>query len=159
MLNNVAGANIPNYAQRVQDTAHMPAAVQNQIENLTESGVLRAQTQELGDCYTCSNRRYQDVSDDPGVSFQAPTRLTPGQAAIAVPNHEREHYMREESNAMREGREVLSNQIRIFHDTCPECGRTYVSGGETRTVTAYRQEEEDPHVAELIGGGLMNLQI
>ena len=84
----------------------MPTAVQNQIENLTQAGEVQLNPHEVDECYTCANRRYQDVSDDPGVSFQAPTRLTPGQAAMAVPNHEREHYIREESKARREGREV-----------------------------------------------------
>ena len=94
-------------------------------------------------CETCSNRRYVDVSDDPGVSFQAPTRLTPGQAAIAVPSHEREHYHREAARAHREDRDILHNSIRIFTDVCPECGITFVSGGEHRIVTR-SSPEEDP---------------
>ena len=101
----------------------------NRLERSQESGEIR------GRCQTCLNRRYRDVSDDPGVSFQAPTRLTPGQAATAVHAHEREHYMREEHNARMEGREVIHNSIRIFTDICPECGIQYVSGGETRTTT------------------------
>jgi hypothetical protein len=91
-------------------------------------------------CYTCENRRYQDQSNDPGVSFQAPTKLSPNEAASAVVAHEREHAVREESKALEEGREVISNNIRIFTDVCSECGRVYVSGGETRTVT---QQKED----------------
>jgi len=95
------------------------------------------------ECQTCANRRYQDSSGDPGVSFKAPTKLTPNQAASAVPAHEREHYSRESSKAKQEGREVVSNDIKIFTSICPECGRTYVSGGETRTVTRKKAERED----------------
>lgn len=94
------------------------------------------------ECQTCANRRYQDSSGDPGVSFKAPTKLTPNQAASAVPAHEREHYSRESAKAKSEGREVVSNDIRIFTSICPECGRTYVSGGETRTVTRKIAENE-----------------
>ena len=93
-------------------------------------------------CHTCANRRYQDVSGDPGVSFKAPTKLTPDMAAGAVMSHEREHYTREASKAEQEGREVLSNEIRLFTSICPECGKTYVSGGETRTVTRKRAESD-----------------
>jgi hypothetical protein len=91
---------------------------------------------EIGDrCETCSNRFYQDVSDDPGVSFQAPTRLTPGQAATAVPAHEREHYNRESAKAHQQGRDILHNSIRIFMDVCPECGIQFVSGGQHKIIT------------------------
>jgi len=95
------------------------------------------------ECQTCANRKYQDSSGDPGVSFKAPTKLTPNQAASAVPAHEREHYSRESAKAKQEGREVVSNDIKIFTSICPECGRTYVSGGETRTVTRKKAERED----------------
>ena len=93
-------------------------------------------------CQTCENRRYQDVSNDSGVSMQAPTKIPPGMAAAAVMSHEREHYSREASRAEQEGREVLQNDIRIFTAICPECGKTYVSGGETRTVTRKRAESD-----------------
>ncbi|MDR1531555.1 MAG: hypothetical protein LBS62_05125 [Clostridiales bacterium] len=86
-------------------------------------------------CQTCQNRRYQDGSDDPGVSFKSPTKLTPNQAATAVASHENEHYTRETAKAREEGKEVVSASIRIFTDVCPECGRVYVSGGETRVAT------------------------
>ena len=125
-----------------------PAAYAPQDE--THPNNRMARTQESGEanndrCETCHSRTYQDVSDDPGVSFQAPTRLTPGQAATAVPSHEREHYTREAAKAQREGRDVIHNSIRIFTDVCPECGIKYISGGETRTVTRDSGEDEGPH--------------
>ena len=109
----------------------------NRLAHIQEGGEIAD-----GRCQTCLNRRYVDVSDDPGVSFQAPTRLTPGQAAVAVPAHEREHYNREAARAMREDRQVIHNSVRIFTDVCPECGIQYVSGGETRTVTRGTSREE-----------------
>lgn len=92
----------------------------------------------LQECQTCSKRHYQDKSNDAGVSFKAPTYIAPENAASAVSAHEQEHVRNERLNAARDGRQVISQSVRIFMDTCPECGRVYVSGGETRTVTASR---------------------
>ena len=91
-------------------------------------------------CKTCSERRYKDGSDDGGVSFQKPTKVSPGRSANAVFGHEREHFVREGAKAKREGKEVVSNTIQIHYSTCPECGRRYASGGETRTVTKGESE-------------------
>ena len=109
-------------------------------ENVGLPGIGPADKPGKAECQTCANRRYQDGSGDPGVSFKSPTKLTPNQAASAVPAHEGEHYSREAAKAESEGREVVSNSIRIFTDVCPECGKTYVSGGETRTITKQKED-------------------
>ena len=96
---------------------------------------------EEGRCETCEKRKYQDGSDDPGVSFQTPTRLTPGQAASAVRGHEQEHVVREQAKARREDRRVVSQSVTLHTDICPECGRVYISGGVTKTVTAASPKE------------------
>ena len=93
------------------------------------------------ECTTCSNRTYQDESDDSGVSFQAPTKLRPNQAALAVRGHEQEHVVREQANARNEGKEVVKQSVQIFHSVCPECGSNYVSGGLTRTTTATKSKD------------------
>lgn len=88
------------------------------------------------ECQTCANRVYQDGSNDPGVSFKSPTHLDPSQAASAVASHEQEHVTREQADAKANGREVISQSVQIFTSVCPECGKTYVSGGVTKTTTA-----------------------
>ena len=88
-----------------------------------------------GECQTCENRKYQDGSDDPGVSFKTATNLSPEEAATAVRGHEMEHVVREQAQAGREGREVISQSVTISTAVCPECGTVYASGGETTTVT------------------------
>lgn len=98
------------------------------------------ETNGIEECETCRNRKYQDKSNDPGVSFKSPSNLDPSQAATAVYSHEREHYTREEDKADAEGKEVLSNSIILFTDVCPECGKTYVAGGETTTITRKKAE-------------------
>lgn len=88
-----------------------------------------------GECQTCKNRTYQDGSDDPGVSFKTPTKISPEKAASMVRAHEMEHVVRNQQEAMRENRKVVSQSVTYHNAICPECGRTYVSGGTTRTVT------------------------
>ena len=87
-------------------------------------------------CETCEKRKYQDGSDDPGVSFKMATRVSPEMAASAVRGHEQEHVVRERAEAEREGRKVVEQTVTYHTAICPECGRVYVSGGTTRTVTA-----------------------
>ena len=94
-------------------------------------------------CQTCARRKYQDGSDDPGVSFKTPTKMNPEQAATAVRGHEQEHVVRERAEAEREDRKVVSQSVTIHTDICPECGRVYVSGGVTRTVTAADNQEDE----------------
>ncbi len=95
-----------------------------------------AETMEEGECKTCEKRKYQDGSDDPGVSFKSATHVDPKVAASAVRGHEMEHVVRERAKAEREGRRVVSQSVTYHTGICPECGKFYVSGGTTRTVTA-----------------------
>ena len=90
---------------------------------------------EKGECETCEKRKYQDGSDDMGVSYQTPTNIKPEQAASAVRGHEMEHVYREQAKADREGRKVVSQSVTMHSEICPECGKSFVSGGTTRTVT------------------------
>ncbi len=107
---------------------------------------------EEGECQTCKERKYQDASDDPGVSFKTPTNVAPNQAAAAVRGHENEHVIREQAKARRENRRVVSQYVTYHTGICPECGKAYVSGGTTRTVTkanteqdaAQQQEQQSP---------------
>ena len=97
---------------------------------------------EEAECQTCKERKYQDGSDDPGVSFKTPTNVAPEQAASAVRGHENEHVVREQAEARREDRRVVSQSVTYHTDICPECGKVYVSGGTTRTVTKANTEQE-----------------
>jgi len=87
------------------------------------------------ECQTCSNRKYQDVSNDATVSFQSPTRLSPGAAETMVRAHEQQHVNHEQVRAQESDREVVSQNVTIHYAICPECGSPYVSGGTTTTVT------------------------
>ena len=95
---------------------------------------------EEGECETCEKRKYQDGSDDMSVSFQTPTNIKPEQVASAVRGHEMEHVVHEQAKARRDDRKVVSQSVTLHTDICPECGKVYISGGETRTVTKANPE-------------------
>ena len=86
------------------------------------------------ECQTCENRKYQDGSDDSGVSFQTPTRLDPKSAAAQVRGHEQEHVVRNQAKAKRDGDEIVSQSVTLHTGICEECGKVYISGGTTRTM-------------------------
>lgn len=87
------------------------------------------------ECSTCKNRKYVDKSNDDGVSFKTPTRVSPESSGAAVMSHEQEHVSRENSKAQLQERKVVSQSVRIYTAVCPECGRAYTSGGKTTTTT------------------------
>ena len=90
---------------------------------------------KVTECQTCKNRKYVDGSGDPTVSFKTPTSVSPGAEGYAVAAHENQHVMHERGKAQQEGREVVSQSVQIHTSVCPECGRVFVSGGKTTTVT------------------------
>ncbi len=94
----------------------------------------------IKECQTCNNRKYQDESNDPGVSFKAPAHISPGASAAAVAAHENEHVSHEQAKARREGRKIIFQSVQIYTSVCPECGKVYVSGGKTTTMTGSAQK-------------------
>ncbi len=87
------------------------------------------------ECQTCQRRKYSDRSSDPTVSFQTPTSLSPDQASTAVRAHEQQHVVHEQARARENGQRVVAQSVTIHSAICPECGRSYVSGGTTTTTT------------------------
>ena len=100
------------------------------------------ETAQEVECQTCKERKYQDGSNDPGVSFKTPTHIGPEQSASAVLGHEMEHVVRERAKAQSEGRRVISQSVTMQTGICPECGRVYTAGGVTRTTTAAENKPE-----------------
>lgn len=127
---------------RMQDTAA--------AENLSGKEIESAQEiMEEGECQTCAERKYQDGSDDMGVSFRTPAHIAPETAAATVRGHEMEHVARNQAKAAREGKEVVSQSVTLHTAICPECGKVYVSGGTTRTTTVEKQDfGTEPQIGE-----------
>lgn len=101
------------------------------------------------ECQTCKNRKYQDGSDEM-VSFKSAAHISPTASAGAVRAHEQEHVSNAYKNAALKNGKVLQASVSIRTAVCPECGRSYVSGGETRTQIKY-YNEENPYQQDLKG--------
>lgn len=93
------------------------------------------------DCETCKNRKYQDGSDEGNVSFKSASHISPESAASKVRAHENEHVSNAYKKAAQDNGKVLNASVSIQTSICPECGRTYVSGGLTRTSIKYTNED------------------
>lgn len=98
------------------------------------------------ECQTCKNRKYQDGSNDPGVSFKTPTTISPERAAFAIRSHEAEHVAHARLKALEEDKEIVSQSVSYRTGICPECRKTFMAGGNTRTVlrTAPETYQQEP---------------
>jgi len=92
------------------------------------------------ECETCKRRKYQDGSNEM-VSFKAAGHIDPGNAASVVMSHEQEHVANAFQKAKDGNGEVVRASVRLKTAVCPECGRTYISGGETDTQIRYYNED------------------
>ena len=99
------------------------------------------------ECETCKTRKYKDGSDEM-VSFKAAGHINPNAAASVVMSHEREHVSNAYQKADAGNGEVVRASVQLKMDVCPECGRTYVSGGETTTQIRY-YNESNPYQKDL----------
>lgn len=112
-------------------------AVLNPEESVEKKPGMRSSPVE---CETCKNRKYQDGSNEM-VSFKSASHISPEAAPARVRGHEQEHV----SNAFKKAAEgdgkVLQASVKLTTAVCPECGRTYVSGGLTTTKIMYKNED------------------
>ena len=98
------------------------------------------------ECETCKNRKYQDGSDEM-VSFKSAQHISPQSAPARVRGHEAEHVSNAYKDAAMNNGKVLQASVSIKTAVCPECGRTYVCGGETTTKIRY-ENEDNPYQKE-----------
>ena len=108
------------------------------------------------ECQTCKERKYQDGSDE-NVSFKTAQHISPEAAAARVRGHEQEHVSNAYQKADLGGGEVVRANVRLKTDICPECGRTYISGGVTSTQIRY-VNETNPYQQELKSADLSKYQ-
>lgn len=92
-----------------------------------------------GQCETCANRKYQDGSDEM-VSFKSAAHISPEAAGSRVRAHEQEHVSNAYKKASMSDGQVVRASVAIHTSICPECGRTYVSGGTTTTAIKYNSD-------------------
>ena len=98
-------------------------------------------TSAPSECQTCKERKYQDGSDEM-VSFKAAAHISPEAAGSAVRGHEQEHVSNAYKKAAQGNGKVINASVSIKTAICPECGRSYVAGGETRTQIKYSKDAD-----------------
>lgn len=130
MLNTISG-NSSSYSGFISDADTRNLSI-SEKRSLIRSGQL--------DCETCKTRKYQDGSNEM-VSFKSPTHISPESAPAAVHAHEQEHVSNAYNKAAKaDHAQVINASVSIQTSVCPECGRTYVSGGETTTQIKYHSD-------------------
>lgn len=100
------------------------------------------------ECKACKERKYKDGSDESNVSFKAAQHVSPESAGAAVRAHESQHVSNAYKKAAEGGGKVMQASVAIHTAICPECGRSYVSGGTTTTKIKYGNED-NPYVKNM----------
>jgi hypothetical protein len=111
------------------------------IENDMNHKVNNGYSSSPAECQTCKNRKYQDGSDE-NVSFKSAAHISPEAAGASVRGHEGEHVANAYTKAAEKGGKVLAATVTIHTSICPECGKSYVSGGTTSTIISYPKSED-----------------
>lgn len=146
-MNGIAYIGAMDY-QNVNDAAKT-VVPGSPVSSETKPGEVSAtgKAEPKGECRTCAERKYQDGSDEM-VSFKSAQHISPLAAGSAVRAHEQEHVSNAYKKAEQGNGKVLQASVRIQMSVCPECGRSYVSGGVTSTRIKY-SNEENPYVKQL----------
>ena len=147
MINGISTNTYNGYSGSMQQASEADGE-KHIIRNPGESTEKQAgRKSSPAECETCKNRKYQDGSDE-NVSFKSAAHISPDAAASRVRSHEQEHVSNAYKEAAQNNGEVVSCNVAIHTSVCPECGRTYVSGGTTSTQIRYFNEE-NPYQKEM----------
>ena len=108
--------------------------------DLSEAQIKAMKRSGQMECETCKNRKYKDGSDEANVSYKGATHIDPSGAAS------------------KDG-EVINATVTVKTAVCPECGRSYVSGGVTNTAikypaTQYGQNQKKADYADIAGNNV-----
>lgn len=97
-----------------------------------------------GECQTCAKRKYVDGSNEFNVSFKAPGHISPEDSAAKVMAHEQQHVANAIAEGSKPNKELISATVSLHTSVCPECGRTYVSGGNHPYCHSYNKRYFQP---------------
>lgn len=112
-----------------------------------------------GECQTCKNRKYVDDSNDAHVSFKTPKHIDPDSAAATVMAHEQEHVTHAKAKEGDPGVKSVNSSVSLKTAICPECGRSYISGGLTRTTIVYGETKYDENKKEYDKDALLGANV
>ncbi len=146
-MNGIAYAGAMNYQYLNPGVSNVsPVSASTGVDTASKvetSGGAKGATE----CQTCENRKYQDGSNEM-VSFKSAQHISPMASASRVRAHEQEHVSNAFTKASQDNGKVLQASVTLKTAVCPECGRTYVAGGETTTKIKY-ENEENPYVKQM----------
>lgn len=134
------------YSNATGESSRLSGALEPSSETGNDSVRKPGRKSSPEECQTCKERKYQDGSNE-NVSFKSASHISPEAAASAVRGHEGEHVSNAYSKAAQKNGTVVSASVTIHTAICPECGRTYVSGGTTNTMIRY-PNESNPYQQE-----------
>lgn len=140
MVNNYGGYGVyqGSYTYPQSTNANTSVSASNPKE-LSEAQIKALKRSGAIECESCKNRKYVDGSNEADVSFKAPGHISPASSGAVVMAHEQQHVSNAHQKEAKGGR-VLSATVTLNTAVCPECGRSYTSGGETRTKIAYNED-------------------
>ena len=128
MIGSIANSNLsPIAIGSDMGEAHNLTGISG-LQGVTDTGKVNP-----SECQTCANRKYQDGSDEM-VSFKAPGKISPEASYGKVMSHEKEHVANAVAEGSKKNKELVSATVSLRTSICPECGRSYVSGGTTTTI-------------------------
>lgn len=137
-------ANYANYAKSASVAAQGVSA--DKTEGMSPAQIRQLKRTGAIECEACKSRKYQDGSNESDVSFKSPGHIDPSSAGSAVRAHEQQHVSNAYQKAGKMDGKVVAANVRINTSVCPECGRSYVSGGQTTTMIKYN--EDNPYGKE-----------
>lgn len=114
-----------------------------------------AKTEKSGECQTCKERKYVDGSNEGNVSFKTPGHIDPAASGAVVKLHEMEHVANARKEGSKENKELISATMSLQVAVCPECGRSYVAGGTTRTTMATYSDNPYDQARKTVEGSFL----
>ncbi len=129
------------------------------VEDENKKGDRTGKVDKSQECQTCKNRKYVDGSDEENVSFKTPGHIDPNNAAAVVSAHEGMHVANAVKEGNKENADLVSATVSLKTSVCPECGRTYVSGGTTNTTIKYSESNPYEKNRKLLEGSFLKGQV
>lgn len=145
---NISGMS-NNYTIPVSNIGRVtPVNTDNTVDS---SGKIKGTTE----CTTCENRKYVDGSNESDVSFKAPGHISPENSYATVMSHEQEHVSNAVAKGNKPNAKLMSVSVSLKLATCPECGRSYVAGGLTKSSIKYTEEVPYEKGRKLLEGSFL----
>ena len=135
------------------DTVQAVSRIQK-MDPLKQQGGAKVWKSSPSECNACNNRKYVDGSNE-NVSFKTPTNISPEASFAMVSAHESEHVANAVAKGNQPGAKLISASVKLQMEVCPECGTPYISGGETRTMIQYQEQNPYESNRKSVEGSLL----